>query len=266
MSETASPESGGIEKTAAELFDLSGKVAVVTGASSGIGAGFARTLVGAGATVVAAARRTERLEELAAEYPGMIPVRCDVTDEADRKDLIDRAMAVTGTLDILVNNAGKPGPPDALSESAEEFSSLLQVNLVSGFRLSALAVGTRPGQEPMSIINVSSVVGIVSTAPIGGAGYSASKAGVIGMTRELAGQWGRSGVRVNAVVPGWFDTDMTEGLFANEKSAAWVRRNTMLGRGGRAGEVNGALVFLASAASSYVTGHVLTVDGGWTAR
>ena len=123
-----------------------------------------------------------------------------------------------------------------------------------------------PEGRGTSIINISSVVGLVSTAPIGGAGYAASKAAVIGTTRELAGQWGRRGVRVNAIVPGWFDTEMTDGLFSNEKSAGWVRRNSMLGRGGQEGEVDGALLFLASDASSYVTGHVLTVDGGWTAR
>ncbi len=117
-----------------------------------------------------------------------------------------------------------------------------------------------------SIINVSSVIGMVSTAPIGGAGYAASKAGVLGLTRELAGQWGRRGIRVNAIVPGWFDTERTEGLFTNERSATWVRQNTMLNRGGRAGEVDGALLFLASPASSYVTGQAIVVDGGWTAR
>jgi NAD(P)-dependent dehydrogenase (short-subunit alcohol dehydrogenase family) len=118
----------------------------------------------------------------------------------------------------------------------------------------------------LSIVNVSSVIGLVSTAPIGGASDAASKAGIIGLTRELAGQWGRRGIRVNAIVPGWFDTEMTDGLFSNEKSASWVRRNTMLGRGGETGEVDGALLFLASPASSYVTGQALVVDGGWTAR
>ncbi|MDV8002631.1 SDR family NAD(P)-dependent oxidoreductase [Rhodococcus sp. IEGM 1408] len=252
--------------TPAEMFDLTGRVAVVTGASSGLGDGFARTLAAAGATVVAAARRADRLAALAADLPGVVPVECDITVPGDRQRLIDVAAQINGGVDILVNNAGRPGPPDALSESAEEFDDILRVNLTSGFHLSVAAVKARPEDRPMSIINVSSVIGLVSTAPIGGAGYAASKSAVIGTTRELAGQWGRKGIRVNAVVPGWFDTEMTDGLFANDKSAGWVRRNSMLGRGGQAGEVDGAVLFLASDASSYVTGHVLTVDGGWTAR
>jgi NAD(P)-dependent dehydrogenase (short-subunit alcohol dehydrogenase family) len=247
------------------MFDLSGRVAIVTGASSGLGEGFARTLAGAGATVFAAARRTQRLEQLADEVPGLVPVTCDITDASDRAALVERAAAEGGGVDILVNNAGRPGPPDAENESVAEFDALLQVNLAAGFHLAVAVVNSLDGR-PASIVNVSSVIGLVSTAPIGGAGYAASKAGILGLTRELAGQWGRRGVRVNALVPGWFDTEMTDGLFTNEKSAAWVTRNTMLGRGGKAGEVDGALLFLASDASSYVTGQALVVDGGWTAR
>jgi NAD(P)-dependent dehydrogenase (short-subunit alcohol dehydrogenase family) len=249
-----------------QAFDLTGRVAVVTGASSGLGEGFARTLAAAGATVVAAARRADRLGALADEVPGLVPVECDVTDATDRSRLVEVATAINGGIDVLVNNAGKAGPPDALTESAEEFDSILAVNLTAGFHLSVAVVAALPEGRGASVVNISSVVGLVSTAPIGGAGYAASKAAVIGTTRELAGQWGRRGVRVNAIVPGWFDTEMTDGLFTNDKSAAWVRRGTMLGRGGREGEVDGALLFLASDASSYVTGHVLTVDGGWTAR
>ena len=256
-----------------DLFDLRGKVAIVTGASSGLGEGFARTLVTAGATVVAAARRLDRLEMLAKELDGtgpgqgrVVPIACDVTSEDDRRRLVETAVGITGHIDVLVNNAGKPGPPDAEDETVEGFAGLLDLNLASGFHLATQVAATVAEGASLSIVNISSVIGLVSTAPIGGASYAASKAGTIGLTRELAGQWGRGGIRVNSIVPGWFDTEMTDGLFTNEKSATWVRRNTMLGRGGEPGEVDGALLFLASPASSYVTGHALVVDGGWTAR
>ncbi|MFI5957475.1 SDR family NAD(P)-dependent oxidoreductase [Cryptosporangium sp. NPDC051539] len=248
------------------LFALTGRVALVTGASSGLGAGFARTLAGAGATVYAAARRADRLAELAAGTPGILPVECDVTDASDRTALVDRAMAETGRIDVLVNNAGRSGPPDAVQDTPEVFDAVLNLNLTAGFHLAVAVVEAMPAQGSLSIVNIASVVGMVSTAPIGGASYAASKAGTLGVSRELAGQWGRRGVRVNTLVPGWFDTEMTDGLFTDEKSAAWVRRNTMLGRGGREGEVDGALLFLASDASSYMTGQALVVDGGWTAR
>jgi hypothetical protein len=223
--------------------------------------------------VVAGARRLDRLEVLAKELDGttpgegrIVPVGCDVTSEEDRALLVEVAAGITGRVDVLVNNAGMPGVPNAEDETVAGFAALLDLNLAAGFHLATAVAATVPEAGALSIVNVSSVIGLVSTAPIGGASYAASKAGIIGLTRELAGQWGRRGIRVNAIAPGWFDTEMTDGLFANDKSAGWVRRNTMLGRGGSPGEVDGALLFLASPASSYVTGHSLVVDGGWTAR
>jgi hypothetical protein len=256
-----------------DLFAMHGKVAIVTGASSGLGEGFARTLVSAGATVVAAARRLDRLEALAKELDAatagqgrVVPVRCDVTCEQDRHELVEVSRAITGQIDVLVNNAGMPGVPHAEDETVDGFAAVLELNLAAGFHLAAKVAATVEDGSSLSIVNISSVIGLVSTAPIGGASYAASKSGTIGLTRELAGQWGRRGIRVNAIVPGWFDTEMTDGLFTNDRSAGWVRRNTMLGRGGADGEIDGALLFLASAASSYVTGHALVVDGGWIAR
>ena len=238
------------------MFSLAGKTAVVTGASSGLGARFATVLASAGATVYAAARRADRLAALG---PDIHAVTCDVSVPADRERLVETA----GRVDILVNNAGVPGEQPASKESAAGFADVLAVNLVAPFHLSQLmAEGSRGG----SIVNVASILGLVSAAPLGGASYAASKAGLIGLTRELAGQWGGAGIRVNALAPGWFRSEMTDDLFTDERSRRWVERNTMLGRGGEAGELDGALLFLASDASSYYTGQVMVVDGGWTAR
>ncbi|MFM9604755.1 SDR family NAD(P)-dependent oxidoreductase [Streptomyces turgidiscabies] len=256
----------------AELFSLRGRTAVVTGASSGLGARFAVVLASAGATVFAAARRPAKLKELADTDPRIHPVVCDVSREEDRLRLIAAALDESGRIDVLVNNAGAPGAVRAEDESARDFADVLAVNLVAPFHLARLmAEAPTPAPESSSgrtrsVVNVSSVLGLVSGAPLGGAAYAASKAGLIGLTRELAGQWGSLGVRVNALAPGWFHSEMTDGLFSDERSRRWVERGTMLARGGARGELDGALLFLASDASSYCTGHVLTVDGGWTAR
>lgn len=253
-----------------ELFSLRGRTAVVTGASSGLGARFAAVLASAGAIVLAAARRLEKLEELADGDSRIHPVDCDVSLEGDRVRLMATALDATGRIDILVNNAGASGAVRAEEESADAFTRVLGVNLVAPFHLARLlAEAPMPdatGGATRSVVNVSSVLGLVSGAPLGGAAYAASKAGLIGLTRELAGQWGRAGVRVNALAPGWFRSEMTEELFSDESARRWVERGTMLGRGGERGELDGALLYLASDASSYCTGHVLTVDGGWTAR
>jgi NAD(P)-dependent dehydrogenase (short-subunit alcohol dehydrogenase family) len=249
-----------------DLFSLRGRTAVVTGASSGLGARFATVLAAAGATVFAAARRADRLAELAAGDPRIHPVACDVGREQDRGWLVETVLAATGRFDVLVNNAGVGGTPRAADESPRDFADVLAVNLVAPFHLARLMAEAERTGTGGSIVNVASILGLVSAAPLGGAGYAASKAGLVGLTRELAGQWGRAGVRVNALAPGWFRSEMTEELFADAGSSRWVEKNTMLRRGGEGGELDGALLYLASDASSYCTGQVLVVDGGWTAR
>jgi NAD(P)-dependent dehydrogenase (short-subunit alcohol dehydrogenase family) len=250
----------------AELFALHGKTAVVTGASSGLGARFTSVLAAAGATVFAAARRLDRLTALAASDSRIHPIACDVSHEQDRARLAETVHAETGRFDVLVNNAGTSGSTRAAEETAQDFADVLAVNLVAPFHLARLIAEADSPAHGKSIVNVSSILGLVSAAPLGGASYAASKAGLIGLTRELAGQWGPSGVRVNALAPGWFHSEMTEALFADERSSQWVAKNTMLRRGGQGAELDGALLFLASEASSYCTGQVLAVDGGWTAR
>jgi NAD(P)-dependent dehydrogenase (short-subunit alcohol dehydrogenase family) len=251
--------------TLAGLFDLSGRTAIVTGASSGLGRRFARVLAGAGATVFAAARRIDRLAEVAATNPAIRPVVCDVARLEDLGALVEQASAASGRIDVLVNNAGLGGAPRVEDESPQLLGQVLDVNLVAVFEL-CRRVAAGAGDRGAAIINITSVLGMVAGYPLGGASYAASKGAVISLTRELAAQWGRRGIRVNALAPGWFRTEMTNELFADQKASAFVDRNTMLGRPGGSEELDGALLFLASAASSYVTGQVLVVDGGWTAR
>jgi NAD(P)-dependent dehydrogenase (short-subunit alcohol dehydrogenase family) len=246
-------------------FRLDGRVAIVTGASSGIGVRLARTLHAAGAQVVLAARRRELLEALAAELPGAVPVVCDVSRDEECDSLVDTALSLSGRIDILVNNAGLGNPLPAEDEPREQFRDIVAVNLIAAFVLTQAAA--RPMLERGSgvIVNVASVLGLVASGQIPQASYTASKGGLVNLTRELAVQWARKGIRVNAIAPGWFPTDMTEELFQEESGRAWVRRNTPMGRGGELHELDGALLYLASDASSFVTGQVIAVDGGWTA-
>jgi NAD(P)-dependent dehydrogenase (short-subunit alcohol dehydrogenase family) len=170
-----------------------------------------------------------------------------------------------GRVDVLVNNAGVGVPEPAESETPERFAEVLDVNLTSAFALSQLVGRSMLEAGRGSIVNVVSIIGLVSAGQIPFPSYAASKGGLIALTRELAGQWSRRGVRVNALAPGWFESEMTAEMFADERSMAWVRRKAPMGRPGQPHELDGALLFLASEASSYVTGQVLAVDGGWTA-
>jgi NAD(P)-dependent dehydrogenase (short-subunit alcohol dehydrogenase family) len=247
-----------------DLFTLTDRVAVVTGASSGIGVAFAQALAEAGADVALGARRTDGLNatrELV-ETLGRraIAVATDVTDPAACQALVDATVEGFGRLDILINNAGVTGAVPALAESPEQFSAIMDVNLNGCYWMSQAAA--RAMTTGGVIVNVSSIAAIRSLS-LPQAAYTASKSALVGLTRDLAQQWtARRGIRVNAVLPGFFETEMTSDWFA-ERFAAQLPF-IPAGRGGRPQELAAAIVFLSSDAASYITGQTLVVDGGRT--
>lgn len=250
--------------TITDLFQLDGRVAVVTGASSGLGVAFAQGLAEAGADVALGARRAEKLADTAAlvEAAGQraLAVATDVSDPAACQALVDAAMAEFGRVDILVNNAGIGTAVPATHETPEQFTSVIDVNL-NGCYWMAQACGKvmAPGS---SIINISSVLGL-TTAGLPQAAYAASKAGLIGLTRDLAQQWtGRKGIRVNAIAPGFFSSEMTEQY--PDGYLEKMNERLPMGRAGDPRELAATAVWLASPASGYVTGQTIPVDGGMT--
>jgi NAD(P)-dependent dehydrogenase (short-subunit alcohol dehydrogenase family) len=247
------------------VFRLDGKIALLTGASSGLGWRFAHVLHGAGATVVVAARRRDRLSSLLAELPGAVSVVADVADDIDRQHLLDATMARFGRIDVLVNNAGAVKVAKAEEEPVDEFRRIVEVNLVATFALTQLVAREMLASGGGAIVNIASVLGLVGSGRVPQASYAASKGAVVNLTRELAAQWARQRIRVNAIAPGWFLSEMTEGMLSSESGRRFIARETPMGRPGGVGELDGALLFLASEASSYVTGQILAVDGGWTA-
>lgn len=252
----------------AGLFALDGRVAIVTGASSGLGDRFARVLHAAGAHVVVAARRADRLDALAASLGDRVTtVTADLTVAADRERLVEVAGSVTGTIDVLVNNAGHSDPTPAESETLEHFVDTMDINLVAPFHLCQLVGRSMLARGSGNIVNIASILGLVASSPMKDATYCASKGALVNLTRQLGCEWGRKGVRVNALAPGWFPSEMTQAdMFDDEAGAAFVARNAPMGRPGAPDELDGALLYLAGPASTYVTGQILAVDGGWTAR
>lgn len=219
-----------------------------------------------GAHVVVAARREDRLEALAKDYDNVVPVRTDLLVEADRAALVDAAIARFGRIDVLVNNAGGGDAGPALDVSTDAFRRTIELNLTAVFELSRLSAGHMIDAGGGSIVNIASILGLVSSWPIPNSSYTASKGAVVNLTRELGCQWARQGVRVNAIAPGFFPSESMQAMIDDEGATRMMKSNCPMGRYGEEHELDGALLFLASDASTYCTGHTLTVDGGWTAR
>lgn len=260
-------EEGATPMSPEALFQLDGRVAIVTGASSGIGADLAVTLAAAGADVVIGARRPDRMEQVKrrVEATGRrcLAVQSDVSIRDDCKSLVESAVSTFGDLHILVNNAGTSSTVPAQHEPVGEFERVIGVNLIGAYNMSrAFALQCMNREHGGSIVNISSVLALT-----GGhtpqAGYSASKAGLLGLTRDLAMQWsGRKGIRVNAIAPGYFVTEMTSPLTSTPEGLSVLANQNPMNRLGRSGELAGALLLLASDAGSYITGTTIAVDGG----
>jgi len=249
---------------AAKLFDLTGRVALVTGASSGLGVQFARALADNGAAVALVARRVERLKALQDEIESKggqaVAIEADVTDRAAMTRAYDAAEKAFGTVTILVNNAGIAHGGRAVDMAAEEWRKVLGTNLDAVFFWAQEAARRMlAAKKQGAIVNIASVLGLAVAK--GAVAYAAAKAGVVQLTKALAVELAFKGVRVNAIAPGWFVTEMNDDYLMSEAGAA-IKREIPMGRFGQEGELNGALLLLASDAGSYITGATIVVDGG----
>ena len=252
-----------------ELFDLSGRVALVTGGSRGLGLEMAEGLGEAGAKVVVTARRQQWLTSaeasLSAAGIDVLALPCDVTDPAQVDALCQAAESRFGAIDILINNAGVSWGAPAAEMPLDKWREVVDTNLTGTFVVTQVVGRTMIARRSGKIINTASIAGVVGEPPevLDAIGYSAAKGGVIAFTRDLAVKWARYGISVNAIAPGFFPTRMTEGVL--QRSEHHIEARTPLGRVGKPGELKGVAVFLASAASDYITGQIIAVDGGATA-
>lgn len=253
-----------------DLFDLKNKKAIVTGASSGLGVQFAKALAEYGADVALLARRFDRLQSLAQEIEKLgvqaLPIKCDVTSEQEVENAVKLVEEKFGKIDILVNNAGIVNSYPTEDLPLEEWNKVINTNLTGVFLVAKHVARVMKKHKSGSIINIASIAGFVSFEGMSVAAYGASKGGVVNLTRYLASEWGKYGIRVNAIAPGFFPSEMTQGLIGNPQILAYIQSRTALDRWGQDGELNGILIYLASDASSYTTGQIIAVDGGWLAE
>ncbi len=249
-----------------EMFDLTGNVAIVTGGGSGLGRQMATALAEMGADVVLCARKAERCEETAAELTALgvraLGLRCDVTAADDVRAMVDRVRSELGRIDILVNNAGRAWVAPAVSMPVEEWRRVIDVNLTGAFLCAQAAGKVMISQGRGKIVNIASTAGLGGALPevLDSVAYNTSKGGLVNFTRDLAVKWGRHGINVNAIAPGWFPSRMSSAIV--ERWGDRLARAIPLGRIGGGDDLKGAVVYLASHASDYVTGQILAVDGG----
>ncbi len=252
-------------------FDLSGQVAIVTGCSTGLGVQMAKALASQGATIVAVARRQNLIDEVAADISKTfnvpaVGIRCDITDTDSVEAMVDTVMEKYGRIDILINNAGTGAVAPAEDITDEQFMNEMNIDLFGSFKV-ARAVAKK-AMIPASygrVINIASMYGLVGNKIAPAAPYHAAKGGVVNLTRALAAEWGKYGITVNTICPGYFYTPLTEETLRSDFFVAHAKANIPVERYGNEGELDTAAIFLSSPASSYVTGVALPVDGGYTA-
>jgi NAD(P)-dependent dehydrogenase (short-subunit alcohol dehydrogenase family) len=250
------------------MFNLTGKVAVVTGASKGLGVSFARGLVKAGCSVAITARNTEMLQQVADELRAydteIFPIQMDVTDRAQVEESIGKIHQKFGHIDILVNNAGISAVEKAEDMTSSDWSSVLNTNVTGVFNCAQTVGKIMLAQKQGTIINIASMYAFVGSSYVPQVSYTTSKAAVLGLTRELAVEWGAEGVQVMALAPGFFLSDQTKWAFENNvKLANKLLAKIPLGRMGKLEELEGTIVYLASSASNYLHGQALVLDGGF---
>lgn len=246
-----------------QLFDLTGRRALITGSSQGIGFALARGLAEAGALVVLNGRDPARLAAAAAQIPGAAALPFDATDHEAVREAVDGFESATGPIDILVNNAGMQHRAPLDQFPADAFERLLQTNIASVFHVGQAVARHMITRGRGRIINIASVQ--TALARPGIAPYTATKGAVGNLTKGMATDWARHGLNCNAIAPGYFDTPLNAALVADPDFSAWLEKRTPAGRWGRVEELVGACIFLASDAASFVNGHILYVDGGITA-
>lgn len=251
-------------------FDLKGRVALVTGCSTGLGVQMAKALANQGASIVVVARRKEMIEAVAKEITDefgveTLPIRCDITDTAMVDSLVDQVMEKFGKIDILINNAGTGAVAPAEDITDDQFANEINIDLFGSFRVArAVAKKAMIPAQYGRIINIASMYGLVGNKIAPASPYHAAKGGVVNLTRALASEWGNKGITVNAICPGYFETPLTKETLDSEFFQQYAKTMIPLNRYGKEGELDTAAIFLASPASTYVNGVILPVDGGYT--